>query len=134
MAKVAGRQSRLYIGISDGAEATPLIGTKSFSVDAQRDAYETTSQGDTSKTFLVGLPGGSGQFAGFFDTAGGTAFSASIGNALSRKVYGYFNSADATRYFYCTALFSASMSAAVDGVVEVSGNFNADTPLVFVGV
>ena len=133
MARIAGRSSRLYVALTNGGEASPVSSTRSFSIESTRDSIDATCQGDTSKVSLTGLPGGSGQFSGVFDTtATGAAFAAAI-DGLSRKVYGYM-SASTSAYFYCTALFSASLSASVDGLCEVTGTWNADTPVVWVGV
>lgn len=134
MARKAGRQSRLYIALTDSGSASPVSSTRSWSIDSQRDTIDATCQGDTSKVTLLGLPGGSGSFTGVFDdTATGAAFAASI-DGLSRQVYGYFDSANSGQYFYCTALFSAGVSADVNGLCEVNGSWNADTPVVWVGV
>lgn len=133
MARVAGRQSRLYIALTNGGSASPVASTRSFTIDSNRDEIDATCQGDTSKVALLGLPGGSGQFTGVFDTtATGAAFAAAI-DGLSRAVYGYMSSA-VGQYFYCTATFSASLSADVGGLCEVSGSWSADTPVVWVGV
>lgn len=133
MARIPGRSSRLYVALTNGGSASPVDSTRSFTIDSNRDSIDATCQGDTSKVTLTGLPGGSGQFTGVFDTtATGAAFAAAI-DGLSRKVYGYMSSST-TQYFYCTALFSAGLKADVGGLCEVDGTWQADTPVVWVGV
>lgn len=134
MARKAGRNARLYVALTDSGAASPVSNTRTWSIDSTRDQLETTCQGDSSKTYVTGLPGGSGSLTAVFDDSVTAAtFSASL-DGLSRRLYGYMDSSVTGQYFYCTATFSASLSTDVNGLVEVSGNWQASTPVVWVGV
>lgn len=133
MARQLGRNVRLWAGLTNGGAPVPVGDTKSFGVSSKRKTIDATCQGDASEVTFTGLPGASGDYAGIFnDTATAASVAAAL-DGLSRKVYGYLNSA-LTSYFYCTALFDVDFTTTVDGMVEVKGTWVADTPLYYVGV
>ena len=135
MARVSGRFGRIYIGATSSAAASPVAGTKSWSIDSATDFVDATAQGDTSKQSVAGLPGGSGSFEAFYDAAayGGDVFTAAR-DGLARKMYFYPDQNDATKYWFGTAFISASASSAVDGVTSISGTFASATDLIPVGI
>jgi hypothetical protein len=99
-----------------------------FSISQSADVVEVTAYGDTSKTYVAGLPDASGSLDGLVDL-GTTAFSYIIGSATARKMYLY---PDATNnsgtYFFCTAYFSGDYSGSNTDAIKVSVNWNAATP------
>lgn len=135
MARVPGRSGRLYVGSTDSAAAAPVAATRSWTIDAQSEQFDATAQGDTSKQFGQGLPGGSGSFEAFYETSSyaGNVFTAAR-DGLPRKVYFYPDHAVTTSYWFTTAYISASVTSDVGGMTTISGTFNAATDLIPVGI
>lgn len=136
MGRKAGRLARLYIATAENGSASPVQSTRSWSVNQTRDKLDASCQGDATKVTLQGLADASGDLGGLYsDTETAASLLAALDGA-SRKMYGYLDAttgADAG-YFYCTATFDASLSTDVNGLVEVTGTWAADTPLYWVNV
>ena len=61
MARLHGRNGRIYIGIaSDTAAAEPLPFVATWSIAFSTDNAEVTALGDTVKTYVAGLPDATG--------------------------------------------------------------------------
>lgn len=120
---IHGRNGRLYVGLaSDTASAEPVANLKSYSLNMTTDRVDVTCFGDQNKKSVAGLPTAEGDFAGYFDTASAQLYTAAQ-DGLARKFYLYV--ATGGDYFFGTANFDFSISAAVDGAVEVSGSWSA---------
>lgn len=133
MARQVGRNARLWASLTNGGKAVPIADTTGWDVNQTRTKIDQTCQGDNSKVYGTGLPDGQGSYSGIFnDTATAASIAAAL-DGLSRTIYGYLNTA-LTAYFYCTALFDASVTTTVDGNSEVKGTWSADTPVYWVGV
>lgn len=135
MARTPGRFGRIYLGATTSAAASPIAATRSWTIDAQSEQYDATAQGDTSKTYGAGLPGGSGSFEAFYEPGSyaGDVFTAAR-DGLARKLYAYPDATDNSKYWFCTAFVSASVSSDVGGMTTVSGQFSAATDLIPVGI
>ena len=123
---IAGRKGRIYADIStDGTgNAVPIVNLNSWSLNRTTDKVEVTSFGDTSKTYVVGLPDAQGDFAGFWDTDG-TQYRLSEAIDGGRKFYQYVTTDATTKYFFGKAHFDVSVSETVAGAAEVSGSWAA---------
>lgn len=134
MAKRHGRNGRLYVAIASGGSAEPIVNITDWDMDANQDTVEVTSLGDASKTFVAGLPGGSGTFAGFWDDATAQTYTAAT-DGVARKFYLYPDLINAaTKYWFGTAFFGFKVADAVGGAVTISGNWSAATPVTGNGV
>jgi hypothetical protein len=123
MARIHGRNGRLYAAIASGGTAEPVVFLNQWSIDFTVDNVEVTAFGDTNKTYVAGLPDSSGSFSGFYDDATAQMYTAAT-DGVARNFYLYPNTSAAT-YWYGTALFDFSVSGSVDGGVTVSGDWNA---------
>lgn len=124
-----GRNGALYLAASNGGEAVPLNGKTKWSLSQTVDQVDATAFGESSKTYLAGLPDGSGDFEGFYDFAADAIFSAAA-DGLARKFYLYPDSSNhATLYFFGTAFVDASMDVSVTDAVKVKGSLKAATPI-----
>lgn len=134
MARQAGRDGALYAGVaSTTAAAEPIAFIKSWTLDAATDKFDVTAFGDTSKTYVQGLPDAKGAFDGWFDTATQQTYTAAS-DGDSRRFYLYTGTpSTAGPYFFCTAFLSFSVSNPVDGATSISGEWAAATPLFRVG-
>lgn len=129
MARIAGRNAKLYIGIASGAEASPVPFISNFEVNRTTDRYDVTSFDDTGKAYVAGLPDASGSFSGFFDDSTNQLYTAGS-DGVARKMYFYPNNTDTAKYFFGTAFFDQTATFPVDGAVAISGSWSAATPIV----
>lgn len=133
MARIAGRNARAYINISSGGTAEPLAFMASWDLNQTSDRYEVTAFGDTSKTYVAGLPDAQGNLAGFFDSATPQMYSAAV-DGVARKTYLYPDIVGSPAlYWFGTAFLDFSITVPVAGSVEVSGSFAAATGFQKVG-
>lgn len=124
MARSHGRNGRVYLSATTGGTAVPVASLSSWSMDWSVDQVDATCFGDTSKTYLAGLPDASGAFSGLFDTAGQALLSGAQ-DGLSRSLYIYPSTTDTTRYFYGSVFVDASFEGAVDKAISISAKFKA---------
>lgn len=124
MARIAGRNGRLYAGIASGGVAEPIAFLNKFSVNFSVNDYDVTSFGDTNMVYVAGLPSADGTYAGFFDTATSQLYTAAT-DGIARKFYLYLDTTDSSKYIFGTGIFDMSIETGVDQSVNVSGNFKA---------
>lgn len=133
MPRYHGRKGRLYMGLaSDTATAEPVTFIKSWKIDAKTDMVDVTALGDDNKVVVAGLPDVSGSYAGFWDNATPQMFTAAT-DGLARKFYLYETLDVPGVYFFGTAFFDTSIDGAVDGAVNISGNWAAASRVARVG-
>jgi hypothetical protein len=125
MARYHGKAGVAYISVSATALASNITLTE-WSLDQSTDVVETTSMGDSNKTYVQGLRDIRGTFSGMFDdTEYDTIFDAAE-STDGIQVYLYPSSDAATIYWYGPAWLDASIRTGVSAAVEVSGNFVAN--------
>lgn len=126
MARIAGRNGRIYANITSGGTAEPITFLNNWSINFTTDKIEVTAFGDTGKTYVAGLPDASGDYSGFYDD-GTTQFYTAATDGVARKFYLYPSTSTATQYWFGTAIFDFNVNAAVDGAVEVTGSWSASS-------
>jgi hypothetical protein len=127
MARIPGRNGRLYVGITSAGTAEPIAFVAKVGSDMQADVIEVTALGDVNKTYVTGLADFKGTYSGFYDDATAQTFKAAV-DGIARKFYFYPDLGTATRYVYGTATFGASLNTDVAGAVEIGGSFAASGP------
>jgi hypothetical protein len=136
MARVAGRQGHLYVQL-DQTNAVPLVYIQNWSMNASTDKFEVTAFGDTTKSYVAGLPDAQGSFSGFYDDTAttGSAYLFSVASAgLSKRLYLYPSTPSTSGpYFFGTAFLDFSVTTDVGGATQISGTFAAATPFQKVG-
>lgn len=133
MARIHGRNARIFIGIASGGTAEPLAYQSKWTLDASTDDVEVTAFGDPNKVYLAGLPDASGSFSGFYDDSTAQAYTAAQ-DGVARKIYLYPNfTGTPGQYWFGTALLDFSVELGVDGPATVSGNWKAASPIIKVG-
>jgi hypothetical protein len=130
MARVGGRQGRLYVGTTTAAAASPVPFIGNWSLGAATDKIDVTAMGDGNKVVVPGLPDASGEFGGFFDDASNILYAAAV-DGLDRAMYLYATSNNTANYWYGRIFVDASFSAAVDGAVEMTGTWAASGSISF---
>ena len=132
MARIAGRNGRLYANITSGGTPEPIAFLSNWSIDFTGNPIEVTAFGDTTKTYVSGLADASGDYSGFYDDATSQFFTAAI-DSVARKMYLYPSLSTPGQYFWGTALFDFTVNGDVDGAVAISGSWNAASPILKVG-
>ena len=67
MARIHGRNGRLYASLTSGGTAEPITFLRDWSINFAVDNIEVTAFGDSNKTYVAGLPDASGSYSGFYD-------------------------------------------------------------------
>lgn len=124
MARIAGRQGRVYLQIPSTGEATPLAFVNKWSLVSTVDKIEVTALEDSNKTYVSGLPDATGTMEGFFDDASAQTYTAAT-DGIARKFYLYPNKTASTTYWFGTILPDFTVNGDVAGAVAFSSSFNA---------
>jgi hypothetical protein len=126
MPRISGRNGAMYANLTSGGTAEPIAFLNTWSVSFSTDRSEVTAFGDTTKTYIAGLPDFQGNYGGFFDTATAQLYTAAT-DGVARKFYLYPDRTTPTTYWFGTAFFDMSIDTPVDGPVSISGSFAAAT-------
>jgi hypothetical protein len=132
MARIAGRNGRLYANITSGGTAEPVQYLNTWALNFATDKIEVTAFGDTTKTYVGGLPDASGTYAGFYDDASSQFYTAAV-DGVARKFYLYPSTLTNGQYWFGTAIFDFNVNGDVAGAVAVSGSFSSSSGVAKVG-
>lgn len=118
MATHKGSEGAVYVGANAIAEI------KSWSLEESADTLETTTMGDTERTFVPSLTQWSGGCEAYWDETDTTGQGAlTIGASVTLNLYPEGNTSGDT-YFSGTALVTGiNRQGAFDGMVECSFSF-----------
>lgn len=120
-----GRKGVVYISTSGSGNATSAGKLNNWTIDMKTDKVDTTSFGDSNKTYVQGLKDITGTMAGFWQDSDNTVFAASD-STDGCKIYLY-PSADAPQYYwYGPAWLDASVETAIGDAVKIKANFAAN--------
>lgn len=133
MARLAGRNGRVYLGIaSSSAAAEPFPYSNKWTLDAASDKIEVTAMGDSNKTYVGGLPDASGTFSGFYDNATAQTYTAAQ-DGQARKFYLYPDITATTQYWFGTVLVDFSVESGVSDAITTSASWSAASAITKVG-
>jgi len=120
-----GRNAQVYVGVTNGAAASPCTFQSAWSIAMAVDDVDVTAFGDSNKVYVAGLPDASGDFSGFWDDVTSQTYIAAT-DGLPRNFYLY---ADATNdvnvYFFGTAIMDYAIDTSVSGAVTVKASWKA---------
>lgn len=133
MARIAGRNARLYMNITSGGTAEPIAFINKTDIDMKSERFEVTAFGDGNKVYVAGLPDFNGTFSGFYDNATAQMYTAAV-DGVARKFYWYPDvQGTPGQYWFGTAFFDFSVSLDASGTADISGNISAATTVSKVG-
>lgn len=132
MARIAGRNGRLYANLTSGGTAEPITFLTNWSLSFATNKIKVTALGDTNEVYVSGLPDMSGSYSGFFDNATAQLYTAASDGA-SRKFYLYPDNSATSTYWFGTAIFDFNVDGSVEGAVAISGSFAAASATAKVG-
>jgi hypothetical protein len=132
--KIHGMGGAVYVG-GTYASATALptggirIAAKSeWSLQRNRDYVDSTSFGDTNKTYLAGLPNVQGSFSGFLDASGDLLLNAASSGAQTIFLYaddGTVPGGSIKLVAYGPAYMDANVTVGSNDAAKITGEFRA---------
>lgn len=126
MARLTGKNGRLYVAIASGGTAEPIAFITKFNINAATDKIKQTAFGDANQVYGSGLPDSQGAYEGWYDDATQQLLTAAQ-DGVARKWYFYPSTNDTTKYWYGTALFDFGLDEAYDAGVAIKGSWAAAT-------
>jgi hypothetical protein len=129
VARHHGRNASVYLGVTNGAAASPCAFQASWTLNKTVAKQDVTAFGDPNLTYVAGLPDSSGDFGGFWDDATSQTYSAAT-DGLSRTLYLYPDISNSpTVYFFGQILPDWSVDGAIGGGVNFKSTWNAAGPI-----
>ena len=114
------------MAVHKGSEGTVHVGTdavaeiRSYNIDETADVIESTSLGDTSKTFEASTTSFSGSIDVFWDETDTAQIALSVGSSVTIKFYPE-GASTGDKYYHGTAIVTGvSITANNDSLVEAS--------------
>lgn len=132
MARAHGRNAQIYIAIASGGTAAPMIHTATWEMSLSTDKVEVTALGDTSKTYVAGLPDGQITFSGFATDTASTSLVVAAIDGVARPFYLYPFATRST-YFWGQAFFDCTTGVDVAGAVTIQGTGAPSIPVTATG-
>jgi hypothetical protein len=132
VARIAGRNGRIYLAIASAGTAEPIAFQNKWSLDSASDKIEVTAFGDGNKVYVAGLPDASGDFSGFYDDATAQSYTASQ-DGIARKFYLYPSLLTTSQYFFGTVLVDFGMEGGVSDAVTSKASWSAASAIQKVG-
>jgi hypothetical protein len=125
VARYAGRKGLVYLASSGSGTASAVVSLTTWSLDMTQDRLDTTSFGDTNKTYVVGLRDVTGTFEGHWDDSETKLFTGAQ-SSDGVKLYLYPSSDAISKYAYGPAWIDVSIATSVTDKVTITANFAAN--------
>ncbi len=132
MARLAGRNARVYLALTSGGTAEPLAFQAEWSINFTTPKIDVTAFGDSNKVTVSGLPEATGAFSGFYDDATTQSYTAAV-DGVARAFYLYPSTSATTKYWFGTINPDASFGAAVAGATTITSNWEAASQIQKIG-
>jgi hypothetical protein len=132
MARIHGRNGRIYMATASGGTAAPLPFFATWSINFSTDKAEVTAMGDSNKVYVAGLPDASGEFSGFYDDSTVQTYTAAT-DGVGRNFYLYPSLLTPGQYWYGSILPDFNVNGGAGGAVEVSASWNAASAITKIG-
>lgn len=124
MARIAGRNGVIYMGLSSAGTAEPVTFLSNWALNFSTNKIDVTAFGDSSKVYVASLPDCQGTYSGFYDNATVQMYTAAV-DGVARKFYLYPSTSLATQYFFGNGIFDMNIDSSVDGPVAIAGTIAA---------
>lgn len=132
MARIHGKNGRLYVDLAGGGSASPVAFLSKWTADFKTDRVDVTAMGDTNHVYVAGLPDSEGTIAGWYDDATPQLYTAAQ-DGVPRAMYLYPNTTTSAQYWYGTALFDFTVTGGVSEGTAVSATWAAASKITKVG-
>tara|TARA_R110002096_G_scaffold52727_6_gene137610 strand:+ start:39 stop:425 length:387 start_codon:yes stop_codon:yes gene_type:complete len=123
------------MAIHKGSEGLVKVGSntvaevKSYSIDETADTIESTSMGDSAKTFESSLTSFSGSVECHWDETDTAQVAMSIGSTITLNLYPEGDASGDTYYSGSAVITGKTVSGSHDGLVEASISFQGSGAL-----
>lgn len=125
MARITGRNARVYVAIASGGTAEPITFVKAFNINRSTDRIDVTAFGDRNKVKLQGLSDADGDASGYYDSATAQFYTAAL-DGVARPTYFYEDITQAgAHYDFGLAFWDMSKEFAVEAAGEVTATWAA---------
>ena len=125
MAVYHGNKGVVYISTTGTGTASNVVSQTAWTLDLSTDLVETTSFGDTNKTYVQGLRNIQGTLSGFWNDLESKLFTGST-SSDGVKIYLYPASTAPSKYVYGPAWISVTMETGVADAAQVNASFSAN--------
>jgi hypothetical protein len=132
MARIHGRNGRIYVALTSGGTAEPLAFMDTWTIDFTVDKAEVTAFGDANKVYVSGIPDVKGTFSGYYDDSTVQTYTAAT-DGVARKFYLYPSNTNNGQYWFGTVLPDFSVTGGIGDAVKVSGSWSAASAIPKVG-
>jgi hypothetical protein len=124
----------VYVGVTTGALASPMAFLSDWSINFTVAKVDVTSMGDPNLIWVAGLPDGSGDFTGFYDTATAQTYVAAT-DGQPRNYYLYPSTVGVQgtgpgQYFFGQILPDYAIAGGVAAAVSMKSTWSAASPIV----
>lgn len=124
MARIAGKNGRLYAAITSGGQAEPIAFMNQWEMNFATEKNDVTAFGDVNKVYVSGFADATGSFAGFYDDATAQLYTAAV-DGVARRFYFYPDVTSPLKYWHGSAIFDFAVQQQVSGGVAISGSWAA---------
>jgi hypothetical protein len=128
MARIHGRNGVVYLGLTNGAAASPMAFLSDWTINRTVAKVDVTAMGDANKVYVAGIPDAAGDFTGWYDDATPQMYAATV-DGLSRNFYLYESVLSPANYWFGQVLPDMSVTAGVGAGVQVKSAWNAAGPV-----
>jgi hypothetical protein len=135
VARISGKDGRIYLEIASGGSASPLPFVTDWSINAATDKLEVTAMGDANKVYVSGLPDASGDLSFEYDDATAQTYTAAV-DGIARKFYLYpkiTGSPGQGQYWFGTVLIDFNLASSVSGTPKGTASWSAASTIAKVG-
>jgi hypothetical protein len=120
-----GKAGVVYVSTTGTGTATSVVSQTAWTLDLSTDLVETTSFGDSNKTYVQGLRNIQGTLSGFWNDLESKLFTGST-STDGVKLYLYPASTAPSKYAYGPAWLSVTMETGVADAPTVNSSFSAN--------
>lgn len=133
--RLHAKNAAIYLDAAKNQTGAKKVAAKSsVTLNLGRDYVETTSFGDTNKTYVTGLRDVSGQWEGFLDVSGDLLVNASANDTQQIYIYADDRTGFEILVAHGPGLFDATITLSNADAAKANGNFRASGPwTVFTG-
>ncbi|MDQ2873981.1 MAG: hypothetical protein M3Y33_03855 [Actinomycetota bacterium] len=133
MSRLHGRNGIVYLGVLNGAAASPLSFQSDYSMNFVVAKVDVTAMGDPNLIYAPGLPDASGDFTGWYDDATSQTYIAAA-DGLARNFYLYPTKLNPLQYFFGQIFPDFATAGGVAAGVTAKSTWNAASAIQRYGV
>jgi hypothetical protein len=122
--KLHGKNAAIYLGGAKGSGGVPVAVKTDWTLRRNRDYVDSTTFGDTNRTYLAGLPNVEGTFAGLMDVSGDLLLNAATSDATQIYLYAD-DGASSILIANGPGFIDGSVTASVTDAIRYTGDFRA---------